>query len=94
MNPLCDFCEEREEGETIFESPNKTVHICERCVVKVRLILWKEKLLAPLRERIWVMASGLGSLLVIGLLLLAACATCPETAAGCPPFPFAYEPHP
>lgn len=45
------------------------------------------------RERLWVNISGLGVLLLIGLFVLAACATCTDATAGCPPFPFHYEPH-
>lgn len=42
------------------------------------------------RERLWVNITGLVALVVIGGgAVLTGCATCPDTAAGCPPFPIA-----
>lgn len=40
-------------------------------------------------ERLWVTVSGLASLLIFGLFLLAACTACPDSLPGCQPFPIA-----
>ena len=45
------------------------------------------------RERLHVLITGLGSLLVIGsLAMISACATCPGEAVSCPRIPIPYDP--